>query len=212
MRNLNRLESYALAATAVTASLAASANAAVVSSGPVSIAAPATSAGVYLNVVTGQFGSAPAAVTGWDVNVWSSSNLSFGAGFGGNQAETSYVRLAATATSPNTNIANLASGVLVGAFGSMWFGTGNASATAPAGFAFNLNSSNNWVGFRFVNEATGSFHFGYMRLNIGASLTSRTIIEYGYESVAGAPILVPAPGAIALLGAAGLVGSRRRRA
>lgn len=207
MRNLNRLESYALAATAVTASIVASANAAVVTSGAVSITVPATTAGFYLNVITGQTGAASFA--GYDVNVYGSTNLSFFSSAAGDS--TGYVRLG-SATSGNTNVANLASGVVVGNLVGMWFNNGNGSTTAPTGFAFTLNSANNFVGFRFVNEATNTVHYGYMRLSIGANLATRTITEYAYESVAGASILVPAPGAMALLGVAGLVGSRRRRA
>lgn len=212
MRNLNRLESYALAATAVSASLAASANAAVVSSGPVSIAVPLTTGGVYLNVVTGQSSTQASAVSGWDFNPYGISGLSF---FNptGDPSTFGVVRLG-TAAAANTNVANLAAGVTVGNIGGMWFSTGNAnaSATAPTGRAFTLNSSDNFVGFRFLNEATNLVHYGFVRFQIGAALTNRTIIEYAYEDVAGASILVPAPGAMALLGVAGLVGSRRRRA
>ena len=211
MRNLNRLESYALAATAVTASLVTSANAAVVSSGPVSIAVPATIDGVYLNVLTGATGSAGSAVAGWDINPYSSTTLTFNTPAA---ADTGGVVRLGSATTANTSVANLATGVLVGNLPGMWFSTGLASAstTAPVGRPFLLNSSNNFVGFRFLNEATNSIHYGYLRFQIGAALTTRTIIEYGYESVAGASILVPAPGAVALLGVAGLVGTRRRRA
>ena len=211
MRNLNRLESYALAATAVTASIVTSANAAVVSSGPVSIAVPATTSGVYLNVVTGQTGSNAASVSGWDFNPYGSSGISF-FNPSGDPSTFGVVRLG-TATTANTNVANLAGGVTVGNIGAMWFSTGvtSASATAPVGRAFTLNSTNNFVGFRFLNEATNLVHYGYVRFQIGATLTERSIIEYAYEGVAGASILVPAPGAAALLGVAGLVGTRRRR-
>jgi MYXO-CTERM domain-containing protein len=211
MRNLNRLESYALAATAVTASIVTSANAAVVRSGPVSIVVPANIDGVYLNVLTGATGSSGSSVAGWDINPYSGSGLTFGTPAA---SDTGGVARLGTTASPNTNVSNLAGGVLVGNLPGMWFSTSAASAsiTAPTGRPFILNSTNNFVGFRFLNEATNSIHYGYLQFQIGATLTSRTIIEYGYESVAGASILVPAPGAAALLGVAGLVGTRRRRA
>ena len=209
MRNLNRLEKYALAATAVSASLTAAADAAIVSTS-VNIAIPLTNQGVYLNVVTGQTGTSSAGVTGWDVNPYGTSVLGF---FNptGEAGTFGYVRLG-TSTVANSNVANVA-GVLVGNIGGMWFGGGNASTTAPTGLAFVLNSSNNYVGFRFLNEATNFVHYGYLRFQIGATLTNRTLLEYAYESVGGAAIQVPvpAPGAIALLGLAGLVGTRRRR-
>ncbi|MFM9098603.1 MAG: hypothetical protein ACKOQW_09960 [Phycisphaerales bacterium] len=208
MRNLNRLESYALAATAVTASLVTSANAAVVTSGPVSIAVPANTAGVYLNVITGQTGAA--AFAGYDINVYGTTALSFFSAAAGDS--TGYVRLSSTGTTGNTNVANLASGVVVGNIGGMWFNNGSGSTTAPTNFTFNLNSTNNFVGFRFLNESTNAVHYGYMRLSIGATFATRTIIEYAYENVGGASILVPAPGAVALLGVAGLAVTRRRRA
>ena len=211
MRNLNRLESYALAATAVTASLVTSANAAVVSSGPVNIVVPANIDGVYLNVLTGVSGGGGSAVAGWDINPYSGATLSFNTPA---PTDTGGVVRLGSATTGNTNVANLAAGVLVGNLPGMWFSTSvsSASTTSPTGRPFLLNSSNNFVGFRFLNEATNSIHYGYLRLQIGAALTNRTIIEYGYESVAGASILVPAPGAVALLGVAGLAGTRRRRA
>jgi MYXO-CTERM domain-containing protein len=47
------------------------------------------------------------------------------------------------------------------------------------------------------------------------NLVTRTVVDYAYESVAGASILagdtgIPAPGALALLGVAGLASRRRR--
>jgi MYXO-CTERM domain-containing protein len=46
------------------------------------------------------------------------------------------------------------------------------------------------------------------------NLVTRTVVDFAYESVAGESIAagaVPAPGALALLGVAGLAGTRRRR-
>jgi hypothetical protein len=48
-------------------------------------------------------------------------------------------------------------------------------------------------------------------MSVGATNTVRTITDIFYEDVAATAItVVPAPGAIALLGLAGLAGRRRR--
>jgi MYXO-CTERM domain-containing protein len=111
------------------------------------------------------------------------------------------------------NIANLSSGVLIGDLPDMFWQTVNAgvSTSSPIGAPFVLNSTDNYAGFRFLNEATNQVHYGYLRLSIGSTLATRSIIEYAYEDVAGASILVPAPGALALLAVAGVGGGRRRR-
>jgi hypothetical protein len=82
--------------------------------------------------------------------------------------------------------------------------------------AMNLNSSENLIGFRFVNATTGGTHYGWMRIQFtGTSFSQpRAIVEYAYESVAGASIeagVIPAPGVLALLAAAGFMVRRRRR-
>jgi uncharacterized protein (TIGR03382 family) len=55
-----------------------------------------------------------------------------------------------------------------------------------------------------------------MRIEVVGTLAAqpRAVVEFAYESQAGVGIaagVIPAPGAIALLGLAGLAGSRRRR-
>jgi MYXO-CTERM domain-containing protein len=117
---------------------------------------------------------------------------------------------------------NLAVGTVVGAAGSYNTGTGNVYGTTAAtgllgGWTY---SSENIIGFKFV-AAAGTTHYGWMRFLMGAAGSSgtsmtRTVVDYGYESTADTSILagagaVPAPGALALLGLAGLA-TRRRRA
>jgi MYXO-CTERM domain-containing protein len=114
---------------------------------------------------------------------------------------------------------NLAVGTVVGAGGSFNTGTGNVYGTTAAtglngGWTY---SSDNIIGFRFV-AAAGTTHYGWMRFAMGAATGSvlagptRTVVDYAYESTAGQSITVtPAPGALALLGVAGLAGTRRRR-
>lgn len=212
MKNLkNRLDAH-FASAAVLAVGAAfvgaeqRADAYIVWSGIVNINIPSSIDGVYLNVITGQSGSSGSSVAGWDVNPYGGSNLQFFGSSGGG-----YVR---GLGSSSTLVDNLAFNTVIGASQSFGSGTGGGETTGAT--AFNPNSSQNLVGFRFVNEATGATHYGWMRLQLwsGPGLQPRTIVEYAYESVAGASInagVIPAPGAVALLGMAGLVGVGRRR-
>jgi MYXO-CTERM domain-containing protein len=201
----NKLNKYVAAlAVAGVGAVAQSANAAVVLSGPININIPVTTAGVYLNVVTGVSSTSPVSAPGWDVNPWGSTSLGLfspAAPVGG-----AYVN-----TAPSIS-ANLAPGANID--GTALFGS-NSTTAAGSQTQWNLNSSNNLVGFRFQNEANGNqIHFGWMRLSLGATTGSpRAIVEYGYESVAGVAIQagVPTPGAASLLGLAGLAGIRRRR-
>lgn len=186
------------------------ADAAVVWSGIVNINIPYSTAGIYLNVANGATGPS-STLAGWDVNPWGATNLSFfnpGAPAGG-----VYVR----ANTTTGGVSNLAVGHMIDGASLYTSGTAQTSGTNP----FVLNSSNNLVGFRFQHEGLGGVRYGWMRLSLGSSLSSvggtgpRTIVEYAYEDQAGVGIqagIVPAPGALALLGLAGLAGSRRRRA
>jgi MYXO-CTERM domain-containing protein len=111
---------------------------------------------------------------------------------------------------------NLASGTLIGASSNFSIATSTISFGSAAGQW--QYASNNIVGFRFVSSA-GTTHYGWMRFLMGSqpatgNLVTRTVVDFGYESVAGVSIAagaVPAPGALALLGVAGLAGTRRRR-
>jgi MYXO-CTERM domain-containing protein len=117
-----------------------------------------------------------------------------------------YVRASGT-----SGVSNLAPGFAISSTST--FGAGNAQTTGAN--AFVLSSANNIVGFRFTNEATSAVHYGWFRISLGTTLASvpRTVVEYAYENVAGASIAagaIPAPGALAVLGLAGLAGRRRR--
>jgi MYXO-CTERM domain-containing protein len=197
---LNRLSRHFVSAAAV-ATVVGGANAALVQSSVANLAIPVTSAGVYVNVVTGA--TSLANFTGADINPWGSTNLGF---FNTVSTFASYVRSAGT-----TGISNLAIGATIG--GSSTFSSGTAQTTGTG--AFVLNSSNNFVGFRFTNEANGGLtHYGFMQIQLGASQTDsvRKIVGIWYEDVAGVAVtVVPTPGAMALIGLAGLAARRRRR-
>jgi MYXO-CTERM domain-containing protein len=110
---------------------------------------------------------------------------------------------------------NLAAGTLIGSTSNFSSSTATIAFGAAAGQW--QYGADNLVGFRFVSAA-GTTHYGWMRFLMGAqpatgNLVTRTVVDFAYESDAGASIgagAVPAPGAIALLGLAGLAGRRRR--
>jgi hypothetical protein len=178
------------------AGIAASSNAAVVAWENCNLVIPNNIDGLYINVESRVTGNTGGSVPGWDINPYSATGLTFFNPSGGGIA-----RLAG-ATSPS----NLPLGTEVGA--SSTFGGGSALTTGIG--AWQLNAVN-YFGFRFV-ASTGLTHYGYASFSIGSALngTDRTITNIYFEDVAGASIVVPAPGAIALLGLAGLAGRRRR--
>ncbi len=209
---------FAVAAAAATgvAMLAGTANARPIQySGLVNLNIPYTTNGLYLNVQNGAYnttGGTGATVPGWDVNPWSSSSLNYfnpTAPAGGVYVQ----RIGGGAT------ANLPIGTMISATpdGGRLYGNGAAATTGND--AHVLNGGDNYIGFRFQNEANGNaIHYGWMRIRLGSSLGNsgaRTLVDYAWNDVAGGGIgagIVPAPGALALLGLAGLAGSRRRRA
>jgi hypothetical protein len=211
MRISNRFEKYIVAAAAVAMGAAAAANAAVVYSGVINFACAVDIDGCYINVETGVLSNGPAAgVPGWDVNPYSTPGMNFFNSSGGGQ-----MRYPGVTTG---SAGNLALGTSIGSTGS--FNTSTPAVTFGSAAGNWQYSAENVIGFRFL-AAAGTIHYGWMRFLMGADGSSgdsmtRTVVDFGYESVAGELILagagtVPAPGAIALLGVAGLAGARRRR-
>ncbi|HUN80670.1 MAG TPA: PEP-CTERM sorting domain-containing protein [Phycisphaerae bacterium] len=189
-----------------------SAHATIVWSGPVNINIPSTTAGVYLNVVTGVSNASPSLVPGWDVNPWSSSTLSY---FNpASPAGGVYVMQ----TGSTVNVANLPFGTIVGPApgGGRTYGSGSA-VTAGAD-AHILNSDQNLVGFRFVESTlTCGTAYGWMRVSLSGGLATqpRAITEYAYDDTCapiGAGVTSPEPTTLGLLGlgAAGLLLRRRK--
>ena len=207
-----RLSTYATLAGAARAvpMLANQAGAAIVYSGPTSINIPSTTAGVYLNVVTGVSAVTPAGAPGYDLNPWGSGSLFLygnGTGFGS--------LLNYTGGSSATLADNLPFGATI----SGAFTFGNAGVETTGATAFTLNSSANYVGFRFTNESTGAANYGWAQLSLSTTSNAqpRSIVGYAYENT-GAAILagqtaVPEPTTTALLGAmaTGAVGLRQWR-
>lgn len=214
MRLSNRFEKHVLVAAAVAMGATAAANAAVVYSGIVNFSCAIDIDGTYINVETNQLTNGPGTgVPGWDVNPYRSSS-----GSGMNFFNPTGGGMVSAAAGVGSAI-NLSAGTLIGASSNF----SSATATIVFGSAAGnwQYASNNIVGFRFVSSA-GTTHYGWMRFLMGSqpatgNLVTRTVVDFGYESVAGASIeagattSVPAPGALALLGVAGLAGKRRRR-
>jgi MYXO-CTERM domain-containing protein len=201
MRVSNRLNKHFVAAAAAVA-VTGAANAAVVYSGVLNVTIPANIDGLYLNVETGQQGSSGGAVPGWDINPYGSTSLSLYAASG-----TGYMRHPQATTTAKTNIA---AGTAIGSSAFFYGSSSAVIGTLPGQWSLN---STGIIGFKFL-AADGLTHYGWARIAIGASLAARTLVDYAFESTAGQSLnagVVPAPGAIALLGVAGLV-TRRRRA
>ena len=212
MRISNRFEKHIVAAAAVAMGAAAAANAAVVYSGVINFVCAVDIDGAYINVETNVLSNGPGSgVPGWDVNPYmTGGGMNFFNSTGGGQ-----MRYPGVTTGP---AGNLALGTSIGSTGS--FNTATTAVTFGSAAGNWQYSAENIIGFKFVGADTLT-HYGWMRFLMGAAGSSgtsmtRTVVDYGYESVAGASILagagaVPAPGALALLGVAGLAGARRRR-
>ena len=203
----NRLAKH-FGAAAAAAVVVGSANAAIVYSGVINFVCAVDIDGCYINVQTNTLSNGPGSgVPGWDVNPYSSAGgMNFFNSTGGGQMRT---------PGQTAGVAgNLALGTVVGSTGSYNTSTANVYANATGGWQY---SANNVIGFRFV-AAAGTTHYGWMRFAMGAAGSSgtsmtRTVVDYAWNDVAGGTVeagLVPAPGAIALLGLAGLAGRRRR--
>ena len=193
-----------VAASVAASSLAFSSDAGVVfGSLQASINIPVTSSGLYLNVQTGQASYSESAVPGWDVNISGANGMNFISPGGYN-----FVRLNSAASTAGPS--SLGAGFVVGPqlTGAQWIAGGAANG-------FSLQSSNNVVGFRFAGS-DGATRYGWLRISVGQSLTGtdRRVVEYAFEATPGQLIVVPAPGAIALIAVSGatLLGRRRRAA
>lgn len=202
----------ALGSVGMIAGFAPQAQATVVQSTAVNLNVPATTAGLYVNVVTGVSSSSPGAVPGWDINPFNSSILSWfspSSSVGG-----AYARYhgAATATPGSLDAGDVIDISSTFTAGVSVFGSGAGE--------WDLNATN-YFGFRFIGE-DALLHYGWGTIIVGAAPTSRVLGRLFYESdankaitiVASSASAVPEPSSIALLlaaGAAGVLAARRRR-
>lgn len=225
MNNTRRLPNQALLQEAsslliVTAlcgaggALTTTANAAIIATPGVSpstpLNVPANIDGVYINVITGGTGISGAGTAGWDINPYSATAMQFfspGAPAGG-----AILRFPGSAL---VTAGNQTLGTLVDAAGAYNGSTAAVTFGAAAG-NWALNASN-YFGFRFLNEDNGQVHYGWGRMDVGATATTRAVAELYFEDQAGVGIPVgatgiPEPtGSLLAAGAAGLLTLRRRR-
>ncbi len=181
-----RLLGYAtLAGAALAAPAIPNADATIISSGPVNINIPSTTSGVYFNVVTGAFDTTPGGAPGWDLNLWSASSLEIWAN---NSASASDGVLDNFPGGNAGSVDNLPAGTLID--GAYNYGRTDGSVETSGPTAFALNGDQNLFGFRFLNEGTGTYDFGWAQISLSSTLGGqpRAIIEYAYEDT-GAAIL-----------------------
>ncbi len=186
--------------------VAVPARADIVYSGILNLTIPSTTAGIYLNLVTGVSGTTPGAVPGWDLNPWGTTNFQIWAN---NAAEPNNGIIAGFGTSTSL-IDNLPVGTIINGSSPGYVRTGNTETTGAT--AFLLNSSNNYIGFRFLNDATGLINYGWAQFSLSATNSSqpRTLVAYAFDNSGAAISLgpltppMPEPGTVALLGVAAL--------
>ena len=199
MRISNRFEKHIVAAATV-AMTAAAANAAVVNWAS-NLVIPNNIDGQYINVETQTAGSAASSVAGWDLNPYGTSTtaMSWFAAAAPSGCVMGLGQGGVTAA-----VASLSGGTLVGVASTF----GNTASSVTAG-GWMLNAAN-YFGFRF-SGADGLTHYGYGVMTVGATMGVRTLTSVTFETTIGASVtVIPAPGALALLGLAGFASRRRR--
>ena len=195
----NRLVKH-FGAAAAAATLVGAANAAIVTWN-CNLVIPNNIDGQYINVETQVAGSAAGLVAGWDLNPYGTSTTAM-SWFAAAAPSGCVMGLGQGGT---TNaVASLSAGTLVSSASTF----GNTASSVTAG-GWMLNAAN-YFGFRFLG-ADALTHYGFGKMTVGATMGVRTLNFVSFESTAGASInVIPAPGAIALLGLVGLTGRRRR--
>jgi MYXO-CTERM domain-containing protein len=204
MRISNRLEKHAIAASMVALGAAAVTNAAIVR-WDANLVIPANFDGLYINVATQTTASTSAGIGGWDINPYGATTINFFASATAPNPATTYVR-----TQASGGPSSLAGGTVIS--GASTFANSTAAVVSATGVGVNGWQINaiNYFGFRFYNEGTGAINYGYGAMQVGATAATRTLLFVEYGDAGESVTVVPAPGAIALLGLAGFAGRRRR--
>jgi hypothetical protein len=135
------------------------------------IAVPATTAGVYVNFVTGAFGTA-AATPGWDINPWGSTAFNyFWATAAGNV--TSGILIGGVHAASDAGVLIDATGTYAPA------GTPTAAQMAP----WRAGVTDKYIGIRFNNESTATTNFGWAKLSTtGPNGIPATLSQFCYQN------------------------------
>lgn len=195
----NRLAKH-FGAAAAAALVVGSANAAIVAWENCNLIIPNNIDGLYINVEAQTFGSSGTATPGWDLNPYGTSTTAISwFGTAGNGMVQGLGQGGTTVAS-----ASLSAGTVVSASSTF---ANTASSVTAGGWVLN---SANYFGFRFSPSAGGT-RYGYGIMTIGATMGVRTLNWLYYEDTGASITVVPAPGAMALVGLAGIAARRRRR-
>jgi len=159
--------------------------------------------------------SSSSAVTGWDFQIESSNSgsvLKFNipTSTPGTSPYYGLMRLPGVTTGPGASISG---GTIVQQVAS-YADSGPVTFGGGAG-DWQLNAVNIF-GLRFRSPSNGGtsqvIHYGYGRIFIGATPGQFRLLELSYQDVGGAAItVVPAPGAMAVMAGAAILGRGRRR-
>lgn len=168
-----RICSKPAAAVAVSLfALAASASATIQcnSGAPMPYVVPMTTAGVYLNLVTGVFSITPGGAPGWELNAWGSTGLNLWF------ATTPAASHGAVAS--GTVYSVLAAGATIGPAS-----TFSASTTTTDFANWRVANTGQYLGIRFWNESTSAINYGWIQLNTSATTLGHpaTINAYCYQ-------------------------------
>ncbi|MBI1325134.1 PEP-CTERM sorting domain-containing protein [bacterium] len=175
------------------------------------VPADAGNIGLYINVETGVAGTSDGDVPGWDLNPYGDVMLNW---FRNDTSGAFYMYYPGVTT--GFDVGNLAVGTTVGSSAD-FITSSNTSNTffGPNPGEWLLNSPN-YVGFSFVAADT-AVHYGWLRIDVGAAVTVRTIMEVGYSAIPGQSVqvgVVPEPSTVIMgllaSGATGVIAWRRR--
>jgi hypothetical protein len=157
--------------------ISATASAAVIVTTP-TLSVPQTTAGIYVNLVTGVYSPSPSSAPGWDFNPFYSSS-SGGINFFWSASMASGAGVIQMSGGP---LLNLSPGVVVNSAAVFGQGAVNGGNFRKTQYGY--------AGLRFTNESTGIVDYGFVEMRtIGVTGFPATIMAYAYDD-SGVPTTV----------------------